>query len=92
MRRLAAIGLLELNWKTESVEIKRTARTGSVRWDRDAGVYREVDPYHAPVQRAIERRAVRLTPFGAFVVDRLRSELERGKRIRWTSLFEAAAE
>jgi hypothetical protein len=92
MRRLATIGLLELTWKSETVETKRKARTGSVLWDPAAGVYREVRPRRTAIERAIERRAVRLTPLGAFLVDRLRAELETGKRIRWASISELASE
>jgi hypothetical protein len=92
MRRLATIGLLELTWKTETVETKRKTRTGSVLWDRDAGAYCEVMPRRTALERAIERRAVRLTPLGAFLVDRLRPELETGKRIRWASISEPASE
>jgi hypothetical protein len=92
MRRLATIGLLELTWKTETVETRRKTRTGSVLWDPAAGVYREVRPKRTAIERSIERRAVRLTPFGAFLVDRLRPELETGKRIRWASISEPASE
>jgi hypothetical protein len=86
MRRLGAIGLVELTWKTETVETSAKARTGSILWDPAAGVYRDVRPDHAAIARTVERRAVRLTELGAFLVDRLRPELERGKRIRWAAL------
>jgi hypothetical protein len=92
MRRLAAIGLLELTWKTETVETKRKTRTGSVLWDPAAGVYREVRPRRTAIERAIERRAVRLTPLGAFLVHRLRPAFETGKCIRWASITELASE
>lgn len=88
MRHLAAIGLVELTWKVETVETKGKTRTGSVLWDPDAGVYREVRPKHTPIERAIQRRAVRLTALGALLVDRLRPELETGKRIRWDSIVD----
>jgi hypothetical protein len=92
MRRLAAIGLVELTWKTETVETKGKTRTGSVLWDPDAGVYRKVRPKHTAIERAIERRAVRLSALGAFLVDRLRPELETGKRIRWASIAQLETE
>jgi hypothetical protein len=91
MRRLATIGLLELTWRTETVGTKRKTRTGSVLWDPAAGVYRDVMPRRTAIERVIERRAVRLTPLGAFLVDRLRPELETGKRIRWASISELAS-
>jgi hypothetical protein len=90
-RRLASIGLVELTWKSETVETKRKTRTGSVLWDPDAGVYREVSPKQTAIERTIERRAVRLTTLGAFLVDRLRPKLETGQRIRWVSLAEPAS-
>jgi hypothetical protein len=83
MRFLAANGLVELSWKTEMVETKQERRSPAVVWDSDAGVYQEVEPERAPVQRAIERRAVKLTVLGEFLVDRLRPVLESGRRIRW---------
>lgn len=86
MRRLAAIGLLELTWRTETVETTRKTQTGSVRWDPDAGVYREVEPNYVPSERVVAYRAARLTPLGALVVDRLRPALESGKRVRWGAL------
>jgi hypothetical protein len=86
MRRLAAAGLLELTWRQEIMETKGEGHTGTVRWDPRAGVYRDVDPEHIPVERVVKRRAVKLTALGAFLVDRLRRELETGKRIRWDSL------
>jgi hypothetical protein len=92
MRRLAALGLLELTWRKEVVETTRKTRTGSIRWDPDAGVYRAFAPAHVPVERVVAHRAARLTPLGAFVVDRLRPTLESGKRIRWASLHELASE
>ena len=92
MRRLAAIGLVELTWRPETVETTRQTRTGNVRWDPDAGVYQEIDPDHVPVERVVAHRAARLTPLGAFVVDRLRPTLESGKRIRWSSIHELESE
>lgn len=81
-RSLAAHGLIELAWKTEIVETKQVRRTPRVRWDAVAGVYRD-EAAPTPVERAIKRRTVRLTPLGALVVDRLRPVLENGRRIRW---------
>lgn len=86
MRRLAASGLVELTWKTDTVETKGTTQTGSVLWDPAAGTYREVTPVHVAIERTIERRALRLTRLGAVLVERLRPELETGKRIRWASI------
>jgi hypothetical protein len=86
MRRLAAVGLVELTWKTETVETRGKTRTGSVLWDSAAGVYREVKPAHIAIERTIERRAVRLTELGALLVHLMRPELETGKRIRWSSV------
>ena len=83
MRSLATHGLVELTWKTEVVETRQVRRSPSVRWDAKGGVYREGDPPPTQVERAIKRRAVRLTPLGEFVVDRLRPALENGRRIRW---------
>jgi hypothetical protein len=65
---------------------------GSVRWDPDAGVYREIDLGHVPVERVVAHRAARLTPLGGFLVDRLRPAPESGKRIRWDSIPELALE
>lgn len=92
MRRLAAVGLLDLTWRTETVDTTRKASTGRVRWDPGAGVYREIDPGYVPVERAVAFRAARLTTLGACVVDRLRPALESGKRIRWGSILAAAPE
>ena len=92
MRRLAATGLVELSWKTETVQIARRRETGSVVWDPSAGIYREAGSGQWPVVRSIERRAVRLTALGGLLVDRLRPDLETGKRIRWTSLTELESE
>jgi hypothetical protein len=82
-RSLAAHGLVELAWKTEIVATRQVRTTPRVRWDASAGVYRDEDPAPTPVERAIKRRTVRLTPLGALVVDRLRPVLETGRRIRW---------
>ena len=92
MRRLATSGLLELTWRTETVETTRTVRTGSIRWDPEVGVYREIDPDRLPVERVVAHRAARLTPLGAAVVDRFRPALESGKRIRWSSLHGLTSE
>jgi hypothetical protein len=92
MRRLAAIGLLELTWRKETVETSSKRRAGGIRWDPDAGVFREIDPDHDPIERTVARRAARLTPLGAFVVDRLRPALESGKQIRWSSIHEPTPE
>lgn len=92
MRRLAALGLLELTWRTETVKSTRKIRTDRIRWDADVGAYRKTDPGNLPVERAVALRAARLTPLGAFVVDRLRPTLESGKRIRWASIHEPAPE
>lgn len=88
MRSLAAHGLIELTWKTEIVETRQVRRSPRVRWDSIAGVYGEGDPVPAQVERAIKRRAVRLTPLGELVVDRLRPVLENGRRVRWDWLDE----
>lgn len=88
MQCLAAKGLVELTWKTETVETKQKRRASLVVWDADAGIFLEVGPEHAPVARAIERRAVRLTALGELLVDRLRPELEHGRRIRWAAIEE----
>jgi hypothetical protein len=88
MRSLAAHGLVELTWKTEILETKQVRRSPHVRWDSSAGVYREGDAPPTPVERAMKRRAIRLTPLGELVVDRLRPALENGRRIRWSWLDE----
>jgi hypothetical protein len=92
IRRLAAVGLLELHWKQEIIETKGVGQTGTVQWDPVAGVYRDVDPKHIPIERVVTRRAVKLTALGALLVERLRRELETGKRIRWESLVDAESE
>jgi hypothetical protein len=86
MRRLAAIGLVELAWKTESADTRAKTRTEGIHWDPEAGVYRAVRCEQKFVVRPIERRAVRLTELGSRVVDHLRPTLETGRRIRWTSI------
>lgn len=86
-RRLFAVGLVELSWKAEHVETVREKQSNSVCWNPDAGVYQKEPPRPIPVRRAIEKRAVRLTPLGALVVDRLRETLEAGDRIRWDTII-----
>ena len=92
MRRLATTGLVELSWKIETVQTARRRQTRSVVWDPTVGLYREVGSHYSPVERSIERRAVRLTALGGLLVDRLRPDLETGKRIRWTALIELESE
>lgn len=84
MRRLAAIGLVELSLKVEQVETKRTKHSPTVQWDGNAGVYRHRQHQDVPVIRSVEKRAVKLTPLGEMMVDRLRPALETGAHIRWT--------
>jgi hypothetical protein len=91
MRRLAEIGLVELSMKAEVVQTKREKEGTPLQWDRDTGVYREGEAERVPVLRSVEKRAVKLTPFGALVVDRCRAALETGQRIRWNSLIELPA-
>lgn len=86
MRSLEEHGLIELTWKTEIVETRQVRSSPRVRWDSSAGVYREGEPPPTPVERAIKRRAIRLTPLGELVVDRLRPALENGRRIRWEAV------
>jgi hypothetical protein len=86
LQRLAAIGLVELSLKDEQVQIRREKEGGRVQWDGDAGVYREREPQRIPVRRTVRKRAVQLTPLGALVVNRLRSALETGERIRWSAI------
>jgi hypothetical protein len=87
MRHLADMGLIELSWRTHHVRTTRTMSTARHIWDPDHGTYREVVAGTPEVvERAIEKRAVRLTPLGAYLVERARRELEQGKRIRWSSL------
>jgi len=92
MRRLAAIGLVELSWKVEHVQTKREKRTNDLSWDGEAGVYQARKRRQVPVRRAVEKRAARLTPLGALVVDRLRSVLETGERIRWAAIIDSESE
>jgi hypothetical protein len=92
IRRLAEVGLLELAWKQETSETKGKGQTGTVQWDHQAGMYRDVDPKYIPIERVVTRRAVKLTALGALLVDRLRRELETGKRIRWDSLMDTQAQ
>lgn len=86
LHRLAEIGLIEFSLKIEQVQIKREKKGGRVQWDENAGVYRKSESSRIPVQRMVRKRAVRLTPVGALLVDRLRSALETGGRIRWASI------
>lgn len=88
MRLLAANGLVELSWKAETIQTKQVRRRPAVIWDADAGVYRDVQPEQATVERTINRRAIRLTPLGELLVDRLRPVLENGRRVRWDSIVE----
>jgi hypothetical protein len=85
MRRLAAFGLIELSFKVEQVQTRRERNGGRLEWDGHAGVYCEAESQRIPVWRSVEKRAVKLTPEGALVVDRLRPVLETGGRIRWAS-------
>jgi hypothetical protein len=87
MRCLAGHGLIELSWKTDIVQTHQIRRAPCVVWDPLSGVYRDVRPEDAPVERAIERRALRLTDVGALLVDRLRQTLEHGQRIRWDTIL-----
>ena len=88
LQRLAEIGLVELSVKVEQVQTKREKDGGRVQWDRVAGVYREETPSRIPVRRTVWKRAVKLTPLGAHLVDRLRSALETGERIRWAVVID----
>jgi hypothetical protein len=91
LQRLAAIGLVELSLKGEQVQIRREKEETGIWWDRDAGVYRERAPQRIPVRRTVRKRAVQLTPLGALVVNRLRSALEAGERIRWSAIVTCEA-
>jgi hypothetical protein len=88
MRRLAEVGLVELTWKAEQIETKREKQTNDLSWDEAAGVYQAGNRRQVPVRRAVEKRAVRLAPLGAVVVERLRLTLESGERIRWSSIID----
>lgn len=92
MRVLAANGLLELTWKTQLIETKQERRGPAVRWDSAAGVYRDAEPHSNPVVRAVDQRAVRLTPLGEVVVHRCRPLLESGRRIRWDAIIQSELE
>jgi hypothetical protein len=83
IRRLAEIGFIELSWKRVEVRIKREKQVGPLIWDEVAGVYQDRRSEKIPVRRSIDKRAVRLTPLGALVVDRIRPLLETGERVRW---------
>lgn len=87
MRRLADLGLVELSFKVEQVPTRREKLAGQLQWDGEAGVYRAGEPCSIPVRRSVEKRAVKLTPLGALVVDRLRPVLETGERIRWATVI-----
>ena len=89
-RYLASLGLVELTWKSEVVATSRERQAAAVIWDGDAGVYREMTPGEAPVERTVERRAIRLTVLGELLVDRLRPTLENGRRIRWSAVIDSA--
>lgn len=88
MRRLAESGLVELSFKVEQVPTRREKHACHMQWDEEAGVYWEGEPRRIPVWRSVEKRAVKLTPVGALVVNRLRPVLESGERIRWASVRE----
>jgi hypothetical protein len=89
MRFLAAKGLVELSWKAETIQTKQVRTAPAVVWDADAGVYRDIQPAEAAVERTIGRRAVQLTPMGKLLVDRLRPILENGRRVRWDLIIES---
>lgn len=91
MRRLAEIGLVELSLKAEVVQTRREKEGTPLQWDRDTGVYREGEAERIPVLRSVEKRAVKLTLLGALVVDRFRSALETGERIRWNAIVDGQA-
>jgi hypothetical protein len=91
MRRLAESGLIELTWKSALVETSRPRRSPRVRWDQAAGGYRDLDLGAERVERVVERRAVRLTPLGQTLVDRLRPCLQNGRRIRWDAVIGLAS-
>lgn len=88
VRRLGEIGLVELSWKAERVQTKRRKQASSLSWDSTDGVYHDGPSGRIPVERAVDKRAVRLTPLGALVVDLLRHRLESGDRIRWSTIIE----
>jgi hypothetical protein len=91
MRRLAEIGLVELSLKAEVVRTRREKEGTPLQWDGDTGVYREGQAERIPVLRSVEKRAVKLTLLGAIVVDRFRSALETGERIRWNTIADGKA-
>jgi hypothetical protein len=88
MRRLAGTGLLELSWSAQTVATRRMKQSSGVLWDSAAGAYRQVRPKNVPVERLIDRRAVRLTALGALLMDRVRPDLEADRPIRWASIME----
>ena len=87
MRRLATCGLIELSSKVVQVQTNQEKQIKPLCWDGNSGVYCEVQREHVPVERHVEKRAAKLTPLGALVVDRLRPALETGARIRWASVM-----
>jgi hypothetical protein len=87
MRRLADQDLIELSWKPERQATRREAASPTVRWDTEYGRHISIPSTPIPVERTLERRAVKLTPLGAWLVRRLRPTLESGKRIRWASVL-----
>ena len=89
LQRLAGTGLIELSLKVEQVQTSRQKESGRVQWDEAAGIYREGEPAQIPVHRMVWKRAAKLTPLGAHVVDRLRPALETGQRIRWAAFIAA---
>jgi hypothetical protein len=80
--------LVELSSKVEQVETRREKESGHLQWDEEAGIYRRGEPRRVPVRRSVEKRAVKLTPLGALLVDRLRPALETGERIRWAPIID----
>lgn len=89
LRRLAEIGLIELSWKVEEVQTKREKQAKPLLWDQDSGTYQDNPPHQVPVRRSVEKRAARLTPLGAALVNQLRPALESGERIRWDRIVTA---
>ena len=78
IRRLAAAGLITVSIVPERVKTSSVGR--EKQWDASSD---ESSTANGSVQRTYYKGAVKLTDLGGILVDRLREDLETGKRIRW---------
>lgn len=80
IRRLFAAGLLWVGWRRVYVETRTQTKA---RWEHMAGRWWQTGGQ--PIRREYRKRAVWRSPLGQALVERLRSQLEAGARIRWSA-------